>query len=180
MGAENYVTPSAAEEKQSLVAEAEGILPEPTVPVSTDEGAEIAVNTERQQAKGDDRDATKDKDMAADQESVADDAIPLPAGYAARLLGVYRVLYSPRPPLALPTLAGVRTLLSSTARSTAWFAREIHAVNRARVRALLVLDAVRALVPTALLFLTNRMLNLVRSLCMERTPALMRCRSRQG
>jgi hypothetical protein len=89
---------------------------------------------------------------------------PIPEGYRAFLLGVYSVVYSPRPPLALPGVASfvrAKALVDTTARSTAWFLREIYVVHRVRVSVMLALNTLWALIPTVLLYLTNRMLNLV-------------------
>jgi hypothetical protein len=108
------------------------------------------------EGKGDEKE-DKDKD---DKEKET----PIPEGYRAFLLGVYSVVYSPRPPLALPGVASfvrAKALVDTTARSTAWFLREIYAVHRVRVSVMLALNTLWALIPTLLLYLTNRMLNLV-------------------
>jgi hypothetical protein len=129
--------------------------------------------------------SAKDKDKADEKDDKADEKegktnekehkagkddddnekeVPIPEGYRAFLLGVYSVVYSPRPPLALPGVASfvrAKTLVDTTARSTAWFLREIYAVHRVRVSVMLALNTLWALIPTLLLYLTNRMLNLV-------------------
>jgi hypothetical protein len=110
---------------------------------------------------------------AEDSASDADDGDELepkiPDGYRMIFLGVHRVIYSPPPPLSLAMFPGMDIIerakgLAKTVPSVGWFLREIYNVSPTLSATSLVLDIIKALVPTASLYLNNRMLNLVRYL----------------